>query len=104
MKSPQRDGLKRYRWETEGWGAMVFGGVDDELLQLNESSLWSGGPVLHHVNDQAPFYLALCRNALLKNEFDSAEYYAKKMQGCIRKVIFPWPILPSTSLLKITIL
>jgi alpha-L-fucosidase 2 len=70
-------------------GAMVFGGVDDELLQLNESSLWSGGPVLHHVNDQAPFYLALCRNALLKNEFDSAEYYAKKMQGLYSESYLP---------------
>ena len=25
-------------------GAMVFGGVCDERLQLNEGSLWSGGP------------------------------------------------------------
>ncbi len=70
-------------------GVMVFGGIDDELLQLNESSLWSGGPVLHHVNDQAPFYLTLCRNALLKNEFDSAEYYAKKMQGLYSESYLP---------------
>ncbi len=70
-------------------GAMVFGGVDNELLQLNESSLWSGGPVLHHVNDQAPFYLGLCRNALLKNEFDSAEFYAKKMQGLYSESYLP---------------
>ena len=26
-------------------GAMVFGGVEEELIQLNESTLWSGGPV-----------------------------------------------------------
>ena len=26
-------------------GAMVFGRVDDELLHLNEGSLWSGKPV-----------------------------------------------------------
>ena len=26
-------------------GAMVFGGVADELLQLNEATLWTGGPV-----------------------------------------------------------
>ena len=25
-------------------GAMVFGGVDHERLQLNEDTLWSGGP------------------------------------------------------------
>jgi alpha-L-fucosidase 2 len=27
-----------------GLGAMVFGGLEDELLQLNEDTLWSGGP------------------------------------------------------------
>lgn len=26
-------------------GAMVFGSVEDELIQLNEGSLWSGGPM-----------------------------------------------------------
>src|SRR5690242_3048193 len=26
-------------------GAMIFGGVKDELIQLNEATLWSGGPV-----------------------------------------------------------
>ena len=26
-------------------GAMVFGRVGDELIQLNEATLWSGGPV-----------------------------------------------------------
>ena len=25
-------------------GAMVFGGVENELIQLNEGTLWSGGP------------------------------------------------------------
>ncbi|MCX6926351.1 MAG: glycoside hydrolase N-terminal domain-containing protein, partial [Verrucomicrobia bacterium] len=25
-------------------GAMVFGGVDQERLQLNEGTLWAGGP------------------------------------------------------------
>ncbi len=25
-------------------GAMVFGGVEEEQLQLNEAFLWSGGP------------------------------------------------------------
>ncbi|MCX5758889.1 MAG: glycoside hydrolase N-terminal domain-containing protein, partial [Candidatus Hydrogenedentes bacterium] len=26
------------------WGAMVFGGLGRERIQLNEDSLWSGGP------------------------------------------------------------
>ena len=62
-------------------GAMVFGGVKDELLQLNESTLWSGGPVKHNINPEAKNYLPKTRSALFKNDFDSADYYAKKMQG-----------------------
>jgi alpha-L-fucosidase 2 len=30
-------------------GAMVFGRVEEELIQLNESTLWSGGPVKTNV-------------------------------------------------------
>src|SRR5690606_27703417 len=33
-------------------GAMVFGGVEEERLQLNEDTLWSGGPY-DPVNPQA---------------------------------------------------
>jgi len=31
-------------------GAMVFGRPGEELLQLNEATLWSGGPVSTNVN------------------------------------------------------
>src|SRR5450432_4248240 len=70
-------------------GAMVFGGVDDELLQLNESSLWSGGPVQHNINPDAKAYLAKCRASLFKNDFDSAEYYARKIQGLYTESYLP---------------
>jgi alpha-L-fucosidase 2 len=26
-------------------GAMIFGGAKEELIQLNEATLWTGGPV-----------------------------------------------------------
>ena len=89
-----------YRQEAKLWtealplgngrlGAMDFGGTENELLQLNESSLWSGGPVKHNVNPDSRFYLPLCRNALFKNDFDSAEYYAKKMQGVFSENYLP---------------
>ena len=38
-------------------GAMIFGGVEEELLQLNESTLWSGGPVKASVHPEAYQYL-----------------------------------------------
>ena len=63
-------------------GAMVFGGVGQELIQLNEATLWSGGPVDTNVNPNAYANLLLARQALLKQENYSKAYdYAKKMQG-----------------------
>ena len=49
-------------------GAMVFGRVDEELIQLNESTLWSGGPVSKSVNPTASSHLPAIRDALLKEE------------------------------------
>ena len=34
-------------------GAMVFGKVNEELIQLNEETLWSGGPVNTNPNPLA---------------------------------------------------
>ena len=50
-------------------GAMVFGGVESEKLQINESSIWSGGPganpYMTAVLQTIPHsrYITLCRHA-----------------------------------------
>jgi alpha-L-fucosidase 2 len=63
-------------------GAMIFGKADEEFIQLNESTLWSGGPVKTNVNPAAPKYLPQIREALLKEEdYDKANALTKKMQG-----------------------
>jgi alpha-L-fucosidase 2 len=63
-------------------GAMVFGGIDKELIQLNEGTLWSGGPVKTNVNPDAYNYLLQTREALLKDEnYVKAAGLARKMQG-----------------------
>src|SRR3954471_18030779 len=62
-------------------GAMVFGKINDELLQLNESTLWSGGPVKENVNPESKNYLPLVREALFNEQFDTATAMVKKMQG-----------------------
>ncbi|RYF84407.1 MAG: glycoside hydrolase family 95 protein, partial [Chitinophagaceae bacterium] len=49
-------------------GAMVFGGAGEELLQLNESTLWSGGPVKGNINPDAAAVLPLIRKALLEEK------------------------------------
>ena len=62
-------------------GAMVFGRVDTELIQLNEQTLWTGGPVDLNPNRDAPQYLQPVRDALFKDSINQAVQLLKKMQG-----------------------
>jgi len=62
-------------------GAMVFGNAADELLQLNEATLWSGGPVGPNVNPGAYAQLAPARAALKAGDYAGAAGILKKMQG-----------------------
>ena len=70
-------------------GAMVFGRVDEELIQLNEASLWSGGPVSKNVNPNAFANLALTREVLIKGDYDKAYELSKKMQGLYSESYMP---------------
>jgi alpha-L-fucosidase 2 len=70
-------------------GAMVFGGVNEELIQLNESSLWSGGPVKQNVNPRSPEYLPQVREALFKGNYENADSLVKKMQGLYSESYMP---------------
>jgi alpha-L-fucosidase 2 len=70
-------------------GAMVFGRAEDELIQLNESSLWSGGPVTNNVNPKSPDYLPQVREALFKKDYEKADQLARKMQGLYSESYMP---------------
>jgi alpha-L-fucosidase 2 len=71
-------------------GAMVFGGVEEELIQLNESSLYSGGPVKKNINPTARSFLSSVRTALLTEENYSKAYeLTKKMQGLYTESYLP---------------
>ena len=61
-------------------GAMVFGGVQTERLQLNDNTLWSGYPEPGN-NPNASKYLPLVRKAVTESDYALAEAYWKKMQG-----------------------
>jgi alpha-L-fucosidase 2 len=61
-------------------GAMVFGGVASERLQLNEATLWSGGPRDWN-NPGARDVLSQVRAAIFAGDFVKATELAKKMQG-----------------------
>jgi len=62
-------------------GAMVFGGVSDERIALNDATLWSGGPERGPVNPDARQYLPALRKALFAEDYPTAEDLARKMQG-----------------------
>lgn len=70
-------------------GAMVFGKTDEELIQLNEASLWSGGPVAKNVNPTAFDYLAPTRKALAEGDYEKAYELTKKMQGVYSESYMP---------------
>jgi len=71
-------------------GAMVFGGVEEEIIQLNESTLWSGGPVKPSVNPEAFSYLKEIRTALFQDEnYAKADQLSKKMQGVYSQSYLP---------------
>src|SRR5690606_35740522 len=56
-------------------GAMVFGRVDREHIQLNEDSLWYGGPQ-DRLNPDAPKYLPKIRELLFNGQIKEAERLA----------------------------
>ena len=69
-------------------GAMVFGGVATERLQLNEGTLWSGGPrnadsskSNEANNPGAKAILLQVREALFAGRYTEAEMLTKQMQG-----------------------
>ncbi|SDM57572.1 alpha-L-fucosidase 2 [Catalinimonas alkaloidigena] len=62
-------------------GAMVFGGVEEEWIQLNEATLWSGGPVDADPNPGASQHLPEIREALFAGDYEKASALTKKMQG-----------------------
>jgi alpha-L-fucosidase 2 len=70
-------------------GAMVFGNVNEELIQLNEATLWSGGPVSKNINPKAYEFLAPTRTALIKGDYSKASDLVKNMQGLYTESYLP---------------
>jgi alpha-L-fucosidase 2 len=62
-------------------GAMIFGNVGQERLQLNEETLWTGGPADLNPNPDAPKYLEQVRQLLFEGKNEDAARVMRKMQG-----------------------
>lgn len=61
-------------------GAMVFGGVQEDILQLNEDTLWSGAP-RDRSNPKALEALPVVRKLLFEGKYAEATAAAKAIQG-----------------------
>src|SRR6516162_2094983 len=85
-EAAHRDMVLWYRQPAQKWlealpignghmGAMVFGGVDEERIALNESSFWSGRP--HDYDDtNAINYFPQIRDLVFAGKFQEAEKMA----------------------------
>jgi len=62
-------------------GAMVFGGPASDRIMLNESTLWTGGPIDPAVNPEAAAFLPRVRQALFKGDYRLADQLTRKLQG-----------------------
>lgn len=81
-----------YRQPAEKWtdalplgngrlGAMVFGNITDELIQLNEDTLWSGFPE-HYINYEAASHIPEARKLIFDGKYTEAEQLIRtKMIG-----------------------
>ncbi len=70
-------------------GAMIFGRVEEELIQLNEETLWSGGPLNTNPNPLAPNFLPAIREALFKEDYEGAEKLTRQLQGLYTQAYEP---------------
>lgn len=61
-------------------GAMIFGGAATERIQLNDDTLWSGGPKEWN-NPGAREVLPKVREALFAGRYREADALCRKMQG-----------------------
>lgn len=82
----QRDMVLWYRQPAEHWlqamplgngmiGAMVFGGIPQERIALNESSFWSGRPHNYDNPESAQYYPRI-RDLVFAEKFQEAEKLA----------------------------
>ena len=81
-----------YKQPAENWneatpigngvlGAMIYGRTSEELIQLNEQTLWTGGPQNLNPNPQAVNFLQPFRDAMFKDSLKLAGTLIRKMQG-----------------------
>ncbi len=73
-------------------GAMVYGGTDRERLQVNEESIWLGGPTNRH-NPDAKENLPIIRRLLRDNRISEAEQLMETTLSACPEGMHPYQTL-----------
>jgi alpha-L-fucosidase 2 len=69
-------------------GGLIFGGVTEELIKLNEETLWSGEP--RETNDPKWIdYLPEIRRLIFEGRYEEADKISQKMQGPFNESYMP---------------
>lgn len=62
-------------------GVMVYGGIRNEVLNLNEETMWGGGPTDVNPTPDAPDYLPKVRELLFQEKWGEAQRVLRNIQG-----------------------
>ena len=62
-------------------GALVYGGTDDNIVYLNDITLWTGKPVDRHIDQDAHQWIPKIREALFREDYQLADSLQLHVQG-----------------------
>ena len=62
-------------------GALVYGGIDDNIIYLNDITLWTGKPVDRDLDKDAHEWIPKIREALFKEDYQLSDSLQLRVQG-----------------------
>ena len=62
-------------------GALVYGGTDDNIIYLNDITLWTGKPVDRNLDKDAHQWIPKIREALFNEDYQQADSLQLHVQG-----------------------
>ena len=62
-------------------GALVYGGADDNLIYLNDITLWTGRPVDRNEGEGLSAYIPKIREALFREDYRTADSLQMRVEG-----------------------
>ena len=62
-------------------GALIYGGTDDNIIHLNDITLWTGKPVDKDLDKDAHLWIPKIREALFREDYKTADSLQLHVQG-----------------------